>query len=1183
MRTGIVALLGLCLCVAVEARATAPEMPRLRVTGVAQGLPASALTGLARDRDGFVWIATTDGLTRHDGVEFKVWQHDPAMPDSLPGNSLQALHVDHEDRVWVAAQDGGVGVMDASRSGFRRVEAPVPGEIVMADVWDFASRPGEIWMGSGSAGVIGVQAGRPAVHLQHVPSDPASLPSDTVTGLDFDADGVLWIGTSRGIASYDGHRVQRVTLPGVDAPVFVSAIVAMGDEVWVGTGAGLYIRTHGGRWETRGFSPMFARPNPIFSMAPDPQGGYWLGSRRGLWRLATPHGIPVPVPAGRDGTRPYSTRAVIAQPDGAVWASAGEGLGYLRSDWRQVAELMHGEGRIEGHGYTAVSPSRDGGIWLGSEAGVIEHLDAQLQLSRLDGALAERLKNVRILAIAETPQGTLWVSHAYGLLRYTRDGRIEEVRGEPGTAAASGVGYGWLLVDTHGDLWATGSEGGGIELRDGESGTLHWRLTEEPELEHGAWTGSAMSDGTVWMPGKRGFGWLSSATPHFHPVARDEVYYAVAVANDDTVWASRPGALERWRRVEGHWTRDEAATVDGLPVTMAMGLAVDGRGRPWLSTRRGLYRWDPGTRQLRHFGSQHGLVSHEMLHRALAISATGQLAAGTIADSIVLIDTARDDVAVADKVPALHLTAVEIRRDSVWRPAAITGDTIVLTPEDRELRVASRLLAFDDPASNLYWSWMEGLDSAWTEQDGGDRVFSGLTPGRHTLRLRARDAHGRISETRTLVVHVQPPWWRTWWALTGYALAAAALLAWAALAYRQRIRRRTAWQIAEHERALAEQASLAKSRFLATLGHEVRTPMTGVLGMSELLLDTELDPRQRDYTLAIRRAGDHLMRLVNDALDLARIEAGKLQLDPQPFDLQALVQDIVALCAPMAQQKGVRFDVHVDDGTPGWVLGDVLRVRQVLLNLIGNALKFTDAGHVALDVEPGEAGVVFSVRDTGPGLTPDQVLRLFRRFEQADGARTAARYGGSGLGLAISQELSTAMGGHIDVDSVPGEGTRFVVTLPLARIASPPGRTSAPGPQRITAVVGLEVLLVEDDTTVAEVIGGLLKAQGHHVVHVGHGLAALTEVSARGFDIALLDLDLPGVDGLVLAGLLRAQGFDRPLIAVTARADPDAEPAARAAGFDGFLRKPLTGEMLADAIADSWRPADLGAGLEGHD
>jgi CheY-like chemotaxis protein len=279
------------------------------------------------------------------------------------------------------------------------------------------------------------------------------------------------------------------------------------------------------------------------------------------------------------------------------------------------------------------------------------------------------------------------------------------------------------------------------------------------------------------------------------------------------------------------------------------------------------------------------------------------------------------------------------------------------------------------------------------------------------------------------------------------------------------------------------------------------------------------------------------------------------------------VDDATTLMAPLAKQRGLAFRVIVDEDAPAGMRGDANRVCQILLNLLANAIKFTDRGYVELHVRAlSPCGVRLEVVDTGPGLTREQQARLFRRFEQADGARTAARYGGSGLGLAISQELTAEMGGSIEVESAPGEGARFIVVLPLPHAASP---SANDGVEALLAARGgpLTLLLVEDDPTVAEVICGLLRAQGHRTTHVAHALAALAEAATGTFDAALLDLDLPGMDGLALAAHLRAQGFEGPLLAITARADADAEPHAMAAGFQGFLRKPVTGAMLAALLA----------------
>ena len=444
-------------------------------------------------------------------------------------------------------------------------------------------------------------------------------------------------------------------------------------------------------------------------------------------------------------------------------------------------------------------------------------------------------------------------------------------------------------------------------------------------------------------------------------------------------------------------------------------------------------------------------------------------------------------------------------------------------------------------------------------------MFSTLPAGSYRLEVIAANADGLWSPKQLLQLDVLPPWWRTVWARVLGLLVLVALLGAAALLYRQRIGARHRAQWREQQRAQAEQNSLAKSRFLATLGHEIRTPMTGVLGMAELLLASPLEPKQHGRVQAIQRAGQHLLRLVNDALDLARIESGKLTLDDRSFDLHALMDEVAALLAPLAQAKGLAFSLQRSPATPRGLRGDADRIRQILLNLGNNAIKFTERGEVALRSQPmAPHGVLVEVSDTGPGMNAEQQARLFQRFEQAEGLRTSQRYGGSGLGLAISQELAAAMGGRIEVSSAPGQGATFRVSLPLANAeleaAATPTAPTAAGPQ------GLRILVVEDEATVAEVILGLLQVRGHRAVHASQGLAALAELQTGAFDLAFLDLDLPGLDGLELARLIRAQDHRLPLVALTARADAEAEPLALQAGMQGFLRKPVTSAMLQEAI-----------------
>lgn len=1168
-------LLLFCL-VCAPVHAAVPEIPRFRLLGAGDGLPSTTIPALARDRDGHLWVATWDGLARYDGVGFKVWRHDPADPASLPGNVVQALHIDAADRIWVATENGGLSVMDIDRRGFRHYRKADHPQMGSDEVFAITSRGGDVWFGTFGGGLHRLAADGRISRYAASADGGTGLPSDNVLSLAFDAKGMLWIGTMGGLARYDGKQVSRLALPGGEGLIIYS-VTADRDSVWVGAADGVHRWSPDGRWLSPPWSPMFARPNALIAMTSDGQGEYWLASQGGLWRT---EGDRAPAPVNYDAQSVGIGRVlqtVLALPDGGLWVPVPtRGLAYLRSDWRRIAAFSPAQG-LGGGLYRGLSQAGADGIWVASSTGKLERLDTRGGHITPLAHHAALLGGLRLTSLRQDRRGNLWVGHRSGLIHIDpRTGALRQWMQDGEDAVPDNTSIDWLVEAPDDTLWLV-SQMGSAQQRDNASGRV---LRTIPKQEDGSGLpdieGIAVApDGRIWLGGAAGMMVWDAAAGRFVAVGAmgGERVYAFAFEHVDRLWLHRMSGVEAWRREDGRWARERRiGAADGLPAVESTGLAVDPQRRVWLGTRRGLFRIDPNLRGsralLRHFGVREGLLSQELNDRGLLMTVDGLLVSTAADGSVSLLDTQLPDPKPV--TPNLVLDSLQVSRgDDVL--ALRIDQPLELQPEDHELMVGTRLLSYENPLGNRYRSLLDGFDSGWVDQGAsGERVFSALTPGRYQLRVQAYDAAGNASRELVIPVHVLPPWWRSAWGLALFAVMGVLLLLAAAAAYRRRVRRRSAWQLAEHKRELAEQASLAKTRFLATLGHEIRTPMTGVLGMTELLQATSLDERQKGYTDAIQRAGTHLLRLVNDALDLAKIEAGKLELQQVEFDLHALLADVVALMGPVAGKRGLAFQDGIAAGVPRLVRGDPLRLRQILLNLLGNAIKFTESGHVSLHAQPlASRGVRLIVGDTGPGINAEQQARLFRRFEQADGAQTTARYGGSGLGLAICQELAVAMGGRIEVDSAPGRGTRFSVDLPaLHEVAS--GGAHAPSTQDVvpaTQVGSLHILLVEDDATVAEVVTGLLQARGHRVTHAPHGLAALTDVVTTVFDMAFLDLDLPGLDGMALARQLRLHGVTTPLIALTARTDAEAEPLAREAGFDDFVRKPVTGDMLAAVIA----------------
>ncbi|MGN6328358.1 MAG: two-component regulator propeller domain-containing protein [Rhodanobacter sp.] len=1138
--------------------------PQFRRYGVADGLPSGPVYSVAQDRNGLMWFGSAAGLVRYDGVGFKTFRHSDADPASLPANATYALFVDCENRIWAGGISSGLISYDQRSGRFRQWQhdAAKPHSLSSNEVWSIAeTTDGTLWVATDD----GLDRMRPdGTGFDHLALDSAGekAPSFGQTrALLADANGMLWIGARRGL--YLRHGDGTVTRVPID-PAFEGDVGTVWHidgghgEVRVAVTGGLLIIGADGVARPVANAQLASRRVP--SSTRDAQGRLWIGTVDGLLldagdgKLQTIPGQPL-LPGGLPGSKIWQT---TLDHEGGLWITFEQSsVAYLPPGWNGFARFTHvpdDPASLSNIAASAILQARDGQLWVGGENGWVDKLDATT------GKVQHVVRGVRgqIVWLAEDSRGRLWIASP-GELHLFDHGTLKPI-----DIVRVGMTRPVMLCAAPDDRIYVASWGEGLFVIDPRSHAIAPVPLEDPTDEaqyvdqlacdaDGPWYASA--DGLRrWNPAQRRMALIAA-------VPRREI---LTFARDaDGLWLATRRSLDHYRYADGKARHDDSIDISAQPFASVLtDLRIDRGGHLWIFANPGLWQLRTDTRQLKSFGPAQGLTNADFSSGAVATASNGMVFAAN-GGGVVAFQPARFPASTpAGSPPPVILAGLSVQRDGAVEPLPRDSSAVSLHWRDRDLRVEMRVASYVNPDANRYRFRLTGFDTGWVDVDHrGERDFAGLPAGDYTLEAMAAGPNGVWGHRATpLRIHVQAPPWARGWAWAIYVAVLALVGGLGLRAWRNRMAQRYRLQLIEQQRELAEQASAAKTQFLATLSHEIRTPMTGVMGMAELLLSTPLNAQQHEYAQAMQRSGGMLLKLLNDALDLARIEAGRLELELAPFDPRQLVTDVAQLEQGLALAKGLRFVLQVDDDLPERVIGDAVRVKQILLNLANNALKFTQRGSVTVRAQRAADGLLFSVSDTGPGIPEASQARLFERFEQEAGPQRRA---GSGLGLAICRELADMMGGSIEVESRMAHGSVFRVRLPLPE--PPPAASVTPvGGDRAR-----RILLVEDDAIVAAVLRGLLEQQGHQVCHVDNGLAALAELPHSRFDVVLLDLDLPGVDGFQIARLIRQREGDGrrlPIVPVTARSSSEDEALARAAGMDGFLRKPVTGEQLAAAL-----------------
>ncbi len=1151
-----------------------------------EGLGNLVVMSLLQDSTGFIWVGTQNGLFRYDGGGFKRF----GAEEGLPSTRIFSLHETADGILWAGTEFG-----VARRMGDRFAAADIGGLARVSSITStkdgmvFAATTRGLMAGAGEpggqvrfsamnsapshsvhmdpAGVLWFGCGQQLCRMQD--GEVATWPliaraSGEVIRERWDAiltdrAGLLWLRSStRLLALTPGSRRHVDEVGGLaESTLFGGLYLSRDGTLWAPTDRGLARRTREG-WESIGTKHGLTS-GFVSSVLQDREGSLWIGMRgagvarwlgRDLWQNW----------GEREGLSNDSVRAIRRDSKGAIWIGTDYGLNRMRKGEATWKVWTAREG-LPGNAMRGMAEGPDGAMWTGGYPGGLVRIDPVSDAIRTYGS-KEGLASSRITGLLFDNERRLWVAADDGLFRSTPVGSVRRFE-RVAPAGQTGVIFHRSHFDDAGRFWVASSRG------------LF-------RLESGKWTLFTSRDG----------------------LKVDAISYLTA-APDGAIWIGYTEALGASRLVirgdkldAKHFT-----SRNGLRSDKILSLTYDVRGWLWFGTDRGVDVLD-GSRW-RHYGYSDGLVWDSCNGNAFFADADGSVWIGT-GRGLSRFMPSRDSAPVP---PTVILTGARFGAT----PADLSGP-LEVPFRDRAVTFKIAALTFLNEQDVRFSCRLEGLESGWTETDLREIRYPGLAPGDYKFQALARSAAGVWSPAPVEVpFRILSPWWRTWpfvFSAVVFLLAAAWKIS-QAFSVRH-FRQREALEVAvfartrelleekartEREKAKveeqnreiarllkeAEQASRLKSEFLANMSHEIRTPMNGVVGMTSLLLESGLTAAQQELAGTISHSADALLAILNDILDFSKIEAGKLAIEIAPFNLRLLAEEVTEMLALRSNEKGLDLILRYDPEAPQEFQGDAGRIRQVVINLVGNALKFTDAGHVLIEVEcleraGGDALMRLSVQDTGSGIPAAKTDLIFEKFTQAD-ASTKRKYGGTGLGLAISKKLVELMGGTIGLTSEPDLGSTFWVEI---RLAVEPAEECSPAAVDIS---GLRVLVVDDNAVNRRVLEEQLlrwKLDALCVPSAPDALRALREASLGGspFRIGIIDHQMPGMDGEALGLAIQAEPSLRGtigLILLSSSGQWATKGQLVAAGFAASLVKPARQSQLLDGICTAW------VGLTGTD
>jgi signal transduction histidine kinase/ligand-binding sensor domain-containing protein/DNA-binding response OmpR family regulator len=1171
------------------------------------------ISGIIEDAGGNIWVATRGGgLNKYDRQkdQFTHYKNDKINSNSVSSNILTSLAEDNQGNLWIGTEDAGLNCFDSGKNRFSHYTHNANDYESLGNDYVrtiFIDKLQNIWIGTYGAGLslLNKKTGI-FTSFRHDEKNSRSLSNDKVCVIYEDSRHSLWIGTDGGglnlfDRSSGTFRSFKQVIHSHNSPS-TDVVYALAEDnkrnLWIGT-------------ENEGLTIFDSSHNRFYNYQHDDQDNNSLSNN--------------------------SIHSLYKDISGNMWAGTFSAGVDIFKDGIKFIHYKHTSSPlslINNNVLCIVQDSRKN-IWVGTDGGGLDLFDPLTGNFKHYPHLPEKnsICGNYVLNVCEDGQGNLWVGTwgdgvtVFDPVRNT----FKHFKHDSANSSSLSNNNAWAIFkDRNNDIWI-GTYGGGVNLYNPNDGSFsHYLYEGNHSTVNSKKIHSIFEDdkGNLWIATDGGgLDVFNKKTKTFlNHFEHDEQINSLSdnrVGNisEDSIgnfWISTMAGLNYFDPKENSFRT--YTTDDGLPDNAVFGLLQDNKNNLWLSTNKGVSKFNLNTNSFKNFDVEDGLQSYEFKEHAYCKSNTGVMYFGGVNGfNEFYPDSIKDN----KKEPPLVITGfrilnkdVPIARDSE-DPSPLKKN--ITETKEITLPYSHSIISFEfaslsylSPKKNQYAYMLEGFDKNWNYV-GNQRTatYTNLDPGNYIFKIKGLNYEGEWSSRMGVIaLRISPPFWLTWWFRLAILLG---IIGGSITFYRLRIKsiktqkkhleklvqertEQLAYSIDEerkarlnenHARLQAEKASLAKSEFLANMSHELRTPMNGIIGFTDLVLTTDLQNIQREYIGHVNKSGHNLLGIINDILDFSKIESGKFVIEHVPFQLDKLVEEAVDLLSVKAFEKKLELICEIDPLLPMELMGDPVRIRQILINLVGNAIKFTNSGEIVVSIKRTDDKCQKSqknyqqfcilVKDTGIGIPEEKLTTIFEGFTQVDSS-TTRKFGGTGLGLSIAKKFTEIMNGRLTVTSELGNGSIFSLELAL-EIAQVQSTTFVFSPKPLLR----RVLVVDDNLTNCRLMKSIFEYLKIPCTTCNNGLDALTIIKnavaiKQPFDLIISDHQMPVMNGITLIKEIKRklEGQPQPFILMLSSLEKTLYQAeAGKIGIDKFLSKPVKLNELNHLLKSVFEKSDI--------